>query len=117
MFKSALSQSTCLFVVVVFTTPVERAASQSMPVHVQQPLPGHPRPGSLGEHQPHQPPCRQQAGISKSAVEDARRMVEAVGGASWLTPQQGQQKIRQIHEQAKQEMDALGGKPEPEIDH
>jgi hypothetical protein len=109
MFKSVLSLSTCLFVVVVLATPVEPAA-QSMPVHVQQPVPG----AVVRAPQPHQPPCWQEAGISKSAMEQRRAIqrrtraeVEAVCAESSLTPGQRQQKIRQIHEQAKQEVDAL----------
>ena len=113
MFKSTLSLSTGLFVVVVLAAPVEPASAQSMPVHVQQPLPGHPGP-VVRAPQPHQPPCWQEAGISKSAMEQSgaikrrtRAEVEAVCAESSLSPQQRQQKIRQIHEQAKQEMDAL----------
>jgi len=112
MFKSALSLITCLFVIAVLATPVEPAAAQSMPVHVQPPLPTHPGPVARAPH-PHQPPCWQEAGISKSAMAErgaiqrrTRAEVEAVC-AQPLTPQQRREKIRQIHEQAQQEMDAL----------
>ena len=113
MSKSALSLSTCLFVVAVLATSVEPATAQSMPVPVQQPLPGHPGP-VVRAPQAHQAPCWQEAGISKSAMEERRAIqhrtraeVEAVCAESSLSRQQRQQKIRQIHEQAKQEMDAL----------
>lgn len=113
MFKSALSLSTCLFVVVVFASPGQRAAAQSIPVRVQQPLPGHPGPVTRAP-QAHQPPCWQEAGVSKAAMEQRQAIqrktkseVEAVCAETSLTPQQRQQKIQQIHQQAKQEMDAL----------
>jgi type IV secretory pathway VirB10-like protein len=74
-----------------------------------------PRPGAVARpQQPHQQPCWEVAGVSKSALEQRRSIqqrtrseVEAVCADSSLTPQQRQQKIRQIHEQAKQEVDAL----------
>ena len=113
MFKSALALSTCLFVVAVFGSAGHHAAAQSIPVRVQQPLPGHPGPVARTP-QTHQPPCWQEAGISKPAMEQRQAIqrktkaeVEAVCAETSLTPQQRQQKIRQIHEQAKQEMDAL----------
>ena len=113
MFKTAFPLSTCLFAVVVFASPTQRATAQSIPVRVQQPLPGHPGPVTRVP-QPHQPPCWQEAGVSKSAMEQRQAIqrrtkaeVEAVCAETSLTPQQRQQKIHQIHQQAKQEMDAL----------
>ncbi|HXJ86332.1 MAG TPA: hypothetical protein VMS18_05910 [Candidatus Binatia bacterium] len=112
MFKSALSLGTCLFAV-VFTFPVQGAAAQSSPVRIQQPLPGHPGPQTRTPQQ-HQPPCWEEAGISKAAMEQrgaiqrkTQAEVQALCAETALTPQQRQEKIRQIHEQAKQEMDAL----------
>ncbi len=106
MFKSALSFSTFVFAVVILA-PSERANAQSIPVPV------HPGPVARGA-QVHQPPCWQEAGISKSAMEQRQAIqrrtkaeVEAVCAETSLTPQQRQQRIRQIHEQAKQELDAL----------
>jgi hypothetical protein len=59
-------------------------------------------------------PCWQVAGISKAAIEEratisreTRQEVEAVCANSSLSPQQKQQEIKQIHERAKQQMDAL----------
>jgi len=63
---------------------------------------------------PKQEPCWQVAGISKSAMEQRRSImenahsqVEAVCANTSLTPQQRNEKIHQIHEQAKQQADAL----------
>ena len=113
MFKSDLSLSLCLFVVVVFALPGQRAAAQSYPIRAQLPLPPHPGP-VVRAPQVHEPPCWQEAGISKAAMDEraaigrrTRAEVEAVCADSALTPQQRQQRIRQIHEQAKQEQDAL----------
>ena len=83
------------------------AVAQSAPVRV--PVPGHP-----GTAQPHQEPCWQVAGISKGAMEQrnsimqgVRSQVQAVCADTSLTAQQRNEKIRQIHQQAKQEADAL----------
>jgi hypothetical protein len=58
-----------------------------------------------------QKPCWQQAGISQSALqqrkqieESTRSQVESVCSDSALTPQEKQQKIHQIHEQAQKEI-------------
>ena len=106
MFKIALPFSTFLFAAVVFA-PLGSAKGQSIPVPV------HPGPVARAP-QVHQPPCWQEAGISKSAMEErqaiqrrTRAEVEAVCAETSLTPQQRQQKIQQIHQQAKQELDAL----------
>ncbi len=113
MPKRALSLNTCLFVVVGFAAISQRAAAQILPIGVQEPLPRHP--GTVARSpQSHQPPCWEVAGISKSAMEQRRAIqlrtsseVEAVCADPSLSPQQRQQKIRQIHEQARHELDAL----------
>ena len=111
MSTRALSLSTSLFVVVF--SLIQGAAAQASPVRVPQTLPSHP--GTVA-HPPNQrqEPCWQVAGISKSAMEQrsavqqrTRSEVEAVCADSSLTPQQRQQKIQQIHQQTKQELDAL----------
>ena len=68
------------------------------------------RPG----RQPRVEPCWKQVGISKTAMDEraaisreTRSQIEAVCANSSLTPQERQQQIRQIREQAKQRMDAL----------
>ena len=79
-----------------------------------QTVPG--RPTTLPGHaaSPKQEPCWQVAGISKSAIEqrksimqNAHSQVEAVCANSSLTAQQRSEKIREIHQQAKQQVDAL----------
>jgi hypothetical protein len=59
-------------------------------------------------------PCWQVAGVEKSVMEqrwalerDTRSQVSAVCSESSLTPQQKQQKAREIRAQAKQKMEAL----------
>ena len=61
-----------------------------------------------------QEPCWQQVGISESAKQqretianDRRSQVEAVCADTSLTPQQKQQKIHQIRQDAKQKIDAV----------
>ena len=82
--------------------------AQSAPVRVPNPAPGHP--GAT----PKQEPCWQVAGISKSAMDQRRSIqqgvrsqVEAACADSSLTAQQRSEKIREIHQQAKQQIDAL----------
>jgi TolA-binding protein len=64
----------------------------------------------------HKEPCWQQAGISKSAIaqvhqiqESTRSQVESVCSNSSLSPQQKQQEIRQLHQQAHQRIEGLVG--------
>ncbi len=59
-------------------------------------------------------PCWQQAGISQSAVQQRKQIeesthsqVESVCSDSSLTPQQKQQKIRALHQEAQQQMQGL----------
>ena len=59
-------------------------------------------------------PCWEQVGISKSAIEErtaiqreSRSQVEAVCADTSLTPQQKKQRIREIHQQAKERAEAL----------
>lgn len=87
--------------------------AQTAPVRIQQPVPVHPGTVARGTH-PHQEPCWQVAGISKSAMDQRRAIqlrtrseVQAVCAESSLTHQQRQQKIKQIHEQSKRELEAL----------
>jgi hypothetical protein len=113
MRQAALFLNTCLFVIVCFGALSQRAAAQTLPIRVQEPLPRYP--GAVARPpQSHQPPCWEVAGIPKSAMEQRRAIqqrtsaeVEAVCANHSVGPQQRQQRIRQIHEQAKQELDAL----------
>lgn len=101
-FRSLLLCAVCL-------TFIGRSVAQAVPTPA--PVPGHPVTRSP---RPRQQPCWEVAGVSKSAMEERRSIqqqtrseVEAVCADSSLTAQQRQQKIRQIHEQAKQQMDGL----------
>jgi len=67
-------------------------------------------PGSTS----HQPPCWQQVGISKEVIEQRRSVeqstrtqVESVCADSSLTPQQKHQKIKELRQQARQQIDAI----------
>ena len=103
----------CLLMIIPLVAISQHASAQSLPVRIPEPTPGRPVTAAHPQ-QPHQPPCWEVAGISKSAMEQRQAIqqrthseVEAVCADPSLTPQQRQQKIRQIHEQAKQELDAL----------
>ena len=113
MSHRTLSLSQWLFVVVALAAIGRDAAAQAAPVRVQQPVPVRPGGPVQGAH-PRQVPCWEVAGISKGAMDQRRAIqqrtraeVEAVCAEASLTAQQRQQKIRQIHEQSKHEMDAL----------
>lgn len=80
------------------------------------PKTGSPTPSSRGTTAPHarQQPCWQQAGVSQSAMQQRRQIegstrsqIESVCGDSSLTAQQKQEKIRQLHQQAREQMQAL----------
>jgi len=96
------------------------ALTLSASLHAQTPLPR--RGPTLGTHpagplkatHPHQVPCWEEAGISKAAMDqrrqiqqNARSQVEAVCADSSLTMQQKRERIREIHQQAHQESEAL----------
>lgn len=62
----------------------------------------------------HQPPCWQQVGISKSAIgqrrsieQKTRAEVESVCADSSLTSEQKREKIREVHQQAHQQIEAI----------
>jgi hypothetical protein len=70
-------------------------------------------PRTTTAHPAHQP-CWQQAGISQSALEKRRQVEESIHGQvesvcadSSLTPQQKQQKIHQLHQEARQQVSGL----------
>lgn len=109
----APSLRVCMFLIIAVSAVAQDMSAQSLPVHVPQSSPG--RPVSVPHpQQPHEPPCWQVAGISKSAMEQrqaiqqrTRSEVEAACADPSLSQKQRQEKIREIHEQAKQELDAL----------
>ncbi len=113
MSTSTPSLRVCLFLTIAFAAISQYAPAQALPVHIPDPVPGRPVT-TAHPKQPHEPPCWQVAGISKSAIDQrqaiqqrTRSEVEAVCADPSLSQQQRQQKIREIHEQAKQELDAL----------
>jgi hypothetical protein len=77
------------------------------------PSPASPR-GTTAPRAPRQVPCWQQAGISQSALQQRKQIeesthsqVEAVCSDSSLTPQQKQQKIRQLRQDARKQVEGL----------
>jgi hypothetical protein len=83
------------------------------PAHSQAPKPAAPPLRTAGST-PHQQPCWQQAGISKGVIEqrrsieqNTRTQVESVCADSSLTPQQKHQKIKELRQQARQQIDAI----------
>ncbi|MGA9968393.1 MAG: hypothetical protein WBQ10_24555 [Terriglobales bacterium] len=62
----------------------------------------------------HKQPCWQQAGVSQSAMQQRKQIeenthsqIEAVCSDSSLTPQQKQQKIQQLHQEAQKQVGGL----------
>ena len=83
----------------------------------QQPVPSAPPlrvPVPQGGVKVKQEPCWQEAGVSKATMEQRRSIeqgvrsqVSAVCADSSLTTQQRNEKIREIHQQAHQQLEAL----------
>jgi hypothetical protein len=103
----SLSASFVMFLVAGLAAFSASATAQSVPVRGQT-VPGHTA------NTPRQEPCWQVAGISKSAMEQRRSImqgvhsqVEAVCADSSLSAQQRNEKIRQIHQQATQQANAI----------
>ena len=76
---------------------------------VNSPNTQHPQPARV-----RQEPCWQQIGISKDVIDqrdaiqqDTHSQVQSVCADTSLTPQQKSQKIREIHQEAKQKMSGL----------
>jgi hypothetical protein len=79
-------------------------------LHAQTAAPGRVPPPV----RPHQQPCWQQAGISQSAIqqrkqieESTRAQIQAVCNDPSLTSQQRREKIHQIREQTRQQLEGL----------
>jgi hypothetical protein len=99
------------------SAPSTRSARPSIPVGTG--LPGTTVPGTRpvrrgGSATGHREPCWQVAGISKAAMQKRRTLalqtrqeVEAVCANASLTAAQKQQRIREIHQQERQQMQAL----------
>lgn len=116
MTRKTLVSTTAALVLVSLASLT--AFSQASPSQVAQgqPAPANPSAATVGGTRPapHQAPCWQQAGISKSVmdqrrtIEDgARSEVEAVCTDSSLTPQQKQVKVKEIRQQARTQVEAL----------
>lgn len=80
------------------------AAGQANNTNTQHPKAAHAK----------QEPCWQQVGISKDVIDqrdaiqqDTHSQVQSVCADTSLTPQQRNQKIREIHQEAKQKMSGL----------
>jgi hypothetical protein len=72
------------------------------------------RPVQPSRVQVHQEPCWQQVGVPQTAIQqrdaiarERRSQVEAACADTSLTPQQKQQKIREIRQQAKERIDSV----------
>jgi hypothetical protein len=107
--------ATAMLVAVILGLPLSLIAQQSSEPAFPQvnPRPIH-GPGPRAGQRVRQEPCWQEAGVSKAAIEQRRSIEQGVRGQvasvcanSSLTPQQRQQQIRQIHERAHQQIDAL----------
>jgi len=77
-------------------------------------VPGTRPPTTRGTTNPRREPCWQVAGVSKAAMQQrraialqARQEIESVCANSSLSPQQKRERIRQIREQERQQVDAL----------
>ena len=91
------------FIALALTYPL---AAQMAPTPSSRPMP-------TTRHGHHEP-CWKQAGVSQSAIEQRRQIeattrseVESVCSDSSLTPQQKHEKIRQLHQEARQQADRL----------
>jgi hypothetical protein len=89
-------------------------ACMSVAALAQQPAPKLATAQSAAVKAPHQPPCWQQAGISKAAMEQRRQIeqgtksqVESVCADSSLTQQQKHAKIKEIRQQSRQQMESI----------
>ena len=83
--------------------------AQSAAAQVNNPNTQHPRTVRAKQE-----PCWQQVGISKDVIDqrdavqqDTHSQVQSVCADTSLTPQQKNQKIREIHQEAKQKMSGL----------
>jgi len=90
------------------------AACWSVAALAQQPAPKIATTQGAAVKAPHQPPCWQQAGISKAAMEQRREIeqgtrsqVESVCADNSLTPQQKHAKIKEIRQQSRQQIESI----------
>ncbi len=95
--------SLCLFVALCATAAIAQSTPSTSNPPTQS---GSARRGGT--------PCWQQAGIEKSVMEqrwsierETHSQVEAVCSNTSLTPQQKQQQVRELHQQARQKVEGL----------
>jgi hypothetical protein len=95
-------------------TPKPVRASMQAPIPPPQNPVGRPIRGVPRNGHPRPEPCWEQAGISKSALQERkviqehmRSEIAAVCADSSLNQRQRHERIRAIHEQARQQIDAL----------
>jgi hypothetical protein len=76
--------------------------------------PSRPKIGTARAKTVRPEPCWEEAGISKSVIEQRRQIerntgaeIQSVCNDSSLTPEQKREKIRQLHQQAHQQMQGL----------
>jgi hypothetical protein len=89
-------------------------ACMSVAALAQQPAPKIATAQGAAVKAPHQPPCWQQAGISKAAMEQRREIeqgtrsqVQSVCADNSLTPQQKHAKIKEIRQQSRQQIESI----------
>jgi len=95
-------------ITIFFSSILLASAQQSVP-----PAPPSRVPGPIGT-KVRQEPCWQEAGVSKAAMEQRRSLeqgvrsqISAVCADPSLTTQQRNEKIREIHQQVRQQVEAL----------
>jgi hypothetical protein len=113
-----MSWHKCVFPVLVAGIVLSSALAQNPVPLPPLPAPGGgtthpPRKGPATAHPRHEP-CWEVAGISKAAMEQrqalarqARQEIESVCANSSLSLQQKRERIREIHQQEKQQAEAL----------
>jgi hypothetical protein len=115
---------TCVAVVLCLITGVSLAQTSTGKPGVSSQQPNSPAAGAGGSSSAgggvtpagryRQPPCWQQAGISKDVLQQrhnleqaARSQIASVCADTSLSPQQKREKIREIHQQTQQQVQAL----------
>jgi hypothetical protein len=111
IFKAALFTLVAFSIGLPLRLRPQQSSESVFPQVSPRPIQG---PGPRPVQRVRQERCWQEAGVSKAAMEQRRSIEQSVRGQiasvcanSSLTPQQRQQQIRQIREQARQQMEAL----------
>jgi hypothetical protein len=109
--KAAIPTLVALILGLPLSLIAQQSSQSAFPQLNPRPIQG---PGPRAGQRVRQEPCWQEAGVTKAAMEQRRTIEEnvksqvaSVCANSSLTPQQRQQQIRQIHEQARQQLEAL----------